>query len=50
MPYLQVVGEILAALEDASGDENVGVVIMAGAGEKAFSAGDDVGAKDREIW
>ncbi len=46
----QVVGEILAALEDARGDENVGVVIIAGAGEKAFSAGDDVGAKDREIW
>ncbi len=38
----QVVRESLAALEDAEADENVGVVIISGAGGRAFTAGDDM--------
>jgi enoyl-CoA hydratase len=37
-----VVSEILHVLEDIKNDENVRVVILTGAGEKAFSAGADI--------
>jgi len=37
-----VVEEVLKALEDARNDEDVRVVILTGAGEKAFSAGADI--------
>ncbi len=37
-----VVSEILHVLEDVKNDENVRVVILTGAGEKAFSAGADI--------
>ena len=40
----EVVGEVLLALEDIKNDENVRVVILTGAGEKAFSAGADIKA------
>ncbi|MEM3577287.1 MAG: enoyl-CoA hydratase-related protein [Candidatus Bathyarchaeia archaeon] len=40
----EVVEEVLNALEDAKADENVRVVILTGAGEKAFSAGADIKA------
>jgi enoyl-CoA hydratase len=39
-----VVEEVLLALEDIKNDENVRVVILTGAGEKAFSAGADIKA------
>ncbi len=38
----EVVEEILHALEDVRNDENVRVVVLTGAGEKAFSAGADI--------
>ena len=38
----EAVGEILQALEDVRNDENVRVVVLTGAGEKAFSAGMDI--------
>ena len=34
--------ELTLAFEDASGDEEVGVVVLTGAGDKAFCAGGDV--------
>lgn len=37
-----VIEEVLQALDDARNDENVHVVILTGAGEKAFSAGADI--------
>jgi enoyl-CoA hydratase len=37
-----VVEEILRALEDVKSDENVRVIVLTGAGEKAFSAGADI--------
>jgi enoyl-CoA hydratase len=40
----EVVEEIIHALEDVKNDENVRVVILTGAGEKAFSAGADIKA------
>ena len=40
----EVVEEILRALEDIKSDENVRVVVLTGAGEKAFSAGADIKA------
>ncbi|MGQ9538579.1 MAG: enoyl-CoA hydratase/isomerase family protein [Candidatus Bathycorpusculaceae bacterium] len=40
----EVVGEILQALEDTKTDENIRVVVLTGAGEKAFSAGADIKA------
>ncbi len=40
----EVVEEILRAVEDARTDENIRVVILTGAGEKAFSAGADIKA------
>ncbi|MGB9684660.1 MAG: enoyl-CoA hydratase/isomerase family protein [Candidatus Bathyarchaeales archaeon] len=40
----EVVGEILQALEDVKTDENTRVVVLTGAGEKAFSAGADIKA------
>lgn len=40
----EVVGEILQALEDVKTDENIRVVVLTGAGEKAFSAGADIKA------
>lgn len=46
----QVVQECLAVLEEAGADADVKVVVVSATGEKAFSAGDDVGAKDREVW
>jgi enoyl-CoA hydratase len=38
----EVVEEILRALGDAGNDENVRVIVLTGAGEKAFSAGADI--------
>jgi enoyl-CoA hydratase len=38
----EVIDEILQALEDVRNDENIRVVIITGAGEKAFSAGADI--------
>jgi len=38
----EVVQEVLRALEDVNSDENVRVVVLTGAGEKAFSAGADI--------
>jgi enoyl-CoA hydratase len=38
----EVVEEVLNAIEDVKADENVRVVILTGAGEKAFSAGADI--------
>jgi len=40
----EVADEVLLALEDARTDENVRVVILTGAGEKAFSTGADIKA------
>jgi enoyl-CoA hydratase/carnithine racemase len=40
----QVVEEVLRALEDVKSDENVHVVVLTGAGERAFSAGADIKA------
>jgi enoyl-CoA hydratase len=40
----EVVEEVLHGLDDAKNDENVRVVILTGAGEKAFSAGADIKA------
>ena len=40
----EVEDEVLQALEDIKNDENVRVVILTGAGEKAFSAGADIKA------
>ena len=40
----EVVEEVLQALEDVKNDENVRVVVLTGAGEKAFSAGADIKA------
>jgi len=39
-----VVAEVLMALEDVKADESVRVVVLTGAGEKAFSAGADIKA------
>jgi len=38
----EVVEEIIHALDDVRNDENVRVVVLTGAGEKAFSAGADI--------
>jgi len=38
----EVAGEVLEALDDVKNDENVRVVVLTGAGEKAFSAGADI--------
>jgi len=43
----EVIEEILQALEDIKADENIRVVILTGAGEKAFSAGADIKAMKR---
>lgn len=40
----EVIEEVLQAVEDAKNDENVRVVVLTGAGEKAFSAGADIKA------
>lgn len=40
----EVVEEVLNAIEDAKTDETVRVVVLTGAGEKAFSAGADIKA------
>jgi enoyl-CoA hydratase len=40
----EVIEEVLNAIEDIKADENVRVVILTGAGEKAFSAGADIKA------
>ncbi|MEM3616929.1 MAG: enoyl-CoA hydratase-related protein [Candidatus Bathyarchaeia archaeon] len=40
----EVISEILQALEDVGTDESVRVVVLTGAGEKAFSAGADIKA------
>jgi enoyl-CoA hydratase len=40
----EVVEEVMHALEDVKNDENVRVIILTGAGEKAFSAGADIKA------
>ena len=40
----EVIDEVLQALEDIRNDENVRVVVLTGAGEKAFSAGADIKA------
>lgn len=41
---VNTIGEIIAALKIANVDKNVIVVIIAGGGERAFSAGVDIGA------
>jgi enoyl-CoA hydratase len=38
----EVVDEVMQAVEDAKHDDNIGVVVLTGAGEKAFSAGADI--------
>lgn len=40
----EVVEEILHVLEDVKSDENIRVIVLTGAGEKAFSAGADIKA------
>ncbi|MGQ9624568.1 MAG: enoyl-CoA hydratase/isomerase family protein [Candidatus Bathycorpusculaceae bacterium] len=52
----EVIDEVLQALEDVRNDENIRVVVITGAGEKAFSAGADIkamkgmnGLKAREL-
>jgi len=40
----EVVEEILRALEDVKSDEDIRVIVLTGAGEKAFSAGADIKA------
>jgi enoyl-CoA hydratase len=40
----EVIEEVLQALEDVKNDENIRVVVLTGAGEKAFSAGADIKA------
>ena len=40
----EVVSEILQAIEDVKADESVRVVVLTGAGERAFSAGADIKA------
>ena len=40
----EVVEEILRALEDVESDEDIRVIVLTGAGEKAFSAGADIKA------
>lgn len=40
----EVVDEVLQALDDVRSDENIRVVVLTGAGEKAFSAGADIKA------
>jgi len=40
----EVIDEVLEAVEDAKNDQGVRVVILTGAGEKAFSAGADIKA------
>lgn len=40
----EVIEEVLNAIEDVKTDENVRVVVLTGAGEKAFSAGADIKA------
>ncbi|WP_353626410.1 enoyl-CoA hydratase-related protein [Bacillus sp. JCM 19041] len=38
----ETIGEILAALNELEQDEEVGVIVFTGAGEKAFAAGADI--------
>ncbi|MEM3731569.1 MAG: enoyl-CoA hydratase-related protein [Candidatus Bathyarchaeia archaeon] len=38
----EVVEEVMSALQDAEKDENTRVIVLTGAGEKAFSAGADI--------
>lgn len=38
----QTVEELIAALEDAGNDPTIGVIVLTGAGDRAFSAGGDV--------
>ena len=45
----QTIREFLDALADAEDDENVGVIVISGAGEKAFTAGDDVRDKESDF-
>jgi len=40
----EVVDEVLQALQDVRNDENIRVVVLTGAGERAFSAGADIKA------
>ncbi|MBS7616821.1 enoyl-CoA hydratase/isomerase family protein [Candidatus Bathyarchaeota archaeon] len=40
----EVINEVIRALEDVKADENIRVVVLTGAGEKAFSAGADIKA------
>lgn len=40
----EVIEEVLQAIEDVRNDENVHVLVLTGAGEKAFSAGADIKA------
>jgi len=40
----EVIEEVLTAMEDAKADESIRVVVLTGAGEKAFSAGADIKA------
>lgn len=41
--------EMLEALDDAAWDRNIGVIVLAGAGDKAFCVGSDVERKDEQL-
>src|SRR5258707_9790340 len=41
----ETVEEMLAAMRDAEGDAEIGVVVLAGAGDRAFCAGGDNAAR-----
>ena len=45
-----MVKEMLDAFDDVAADNTIGVVVLKGAGEKAFTSGDDTGPVDRELW
>jgi enoyl-CoA hydratase/carnithine racemase len=42
--------EFISALGDAAADDDVGVIVISGAGEKAFSSGDERGGTDMGSW
>ncbi|MFC4056356.1 enoyl-CoA hydratase/isomerase family protein [Actinomadura syzygii] len=44
----QMIGELLAAFERATADDAVRVIVLTGAGDRAFCAGADLGGLDRD--
>jgi dihydroxynaphthoic acid synthetase len=46
----QTLKEMIAAIETASGDPSCGVIVLSGAGERAFSAGGDVEIENEETF